>query len=118
LNEVVSNSLKHAFPATRSGTIAVSLHREGARGALLELRDDGIGLDRFEAWRHSPTLGLKLVRMFEQQLGARVEVSRKGGTCFRMSFPRLREESANSAPTPSADPNEGPRDEGWSDDGR
>jgi PAS domain S-box-containing protein len=45
VNELVSNCMKHAFPAGRDGKIRVSLRGSGD-GWLLEVEDDGVGLAR------------------------------------------------------------------------
>ncbi|MCB9947154.1 MAG: response regulator [Rhodospirillaceae bacterium] len=43
LNELVSNALKHAFPAGRPGTVAVRMAPDGPEAVVLEVIDDGIG---------------------------------------------------------------------------
>jgi two-component system, sensor histidine kinase PdtaS len=65
VNELVTNSLKHAFPSDRAGTIHVILRSQS--GVTLLVRDDGIGCS-------TPTggIGTRLVMLLAQQLGARV----------------------------------------------
>jgi two-component system, sensor histidine kinase PdtaS len=43
LNELVSNSLKHAFPNGRDGEVRVTLTRESPAGFRLVVEDDGAG---------------------------------------------------------------------------
>lgn len=64
VNELVSNALKHAFPAG-SGRVAVSTRLEG--GALvLEVADDGVG----KAGDAQQGLGTRIVQGLVGQLGA------------------------------------------------
>jgi len=60
INELVSNSLKHAFPARESGTIFLSLRQVGEQ-VELRYRDDGPGLPRDLDLSQIRSLGLKLV---------------------------------------------------------
>jgi two-component sensor histidine kinase len=87
LNELVTNALKHAFPAGRKGSIAVGLH--GADQAVeLTVEDDGVGIQSTGTSRGSG-LGSKLVRTFVRQLKAKHEVSSDGsGTRHRIRIPR------------------------------
>lgn len=91
LNELVSNSLKHAFPDGRRGTIRVRLAPQvgegaDAKGELLRLtvHDDGIGLPS-EAERTSPqTLGLRLVAALSEQLHATLVLENRNGACVTL----------------------------------
>lgn len=91
LNELVSNSLKHAFPDGRHGTIRVTLAQEtgdDTENPLLRLtvRDDGIGLPPI-ADRTSPrTLGLRLVDALSEQLHARLDLENRDGACITLVF--------------------------------
>ncbi|MGF6272400.1 PAS domain S-box-containing protein [Massilia sp. UYP11] len=93
LNELVSNSLKHAFPAGRRGTIRVTLAPEPGEGAAageqrlqLTVHDDGIGLPP-ETDRTSPrTLGLRLVAALSEQLHAKLVFENRNGACVRLIF--------------------------------
>jgi two-component sensor histidine kinase len=60
VNELVTNSLKHAFPGGRQGRIFLSVRREGA-GMVMRYRDDGPGPPREPDPARIPSLGLKLV---------------------------------------------------------
>ena len=87
INELVSNSLKHAFPAGRQGTISVRL-AETEPGALsLLVRDDGIGLPTQPERANGGSLGLQLVDTLARQLRGQVLVNGEGGTAFELRFP-------------------------------
>src|SRR5262249_24283603 len=56
INELVSNCLKHAFPAGRRGDIQFEVRPDAERGYLLRLADDGVGLPRAVDFRSTATL--------------------------------------------------------------
>ena len=85
INELVTNALKHAFPAGRSGTIEVAMRAEG-RAIALSVRDDGRGMPAELDPARAKTLGLDLVYTFAEQLGADVAVERSRGTAFTLQF--------------------------------
>jgi len=87
VNELVSNSLKHAFPNGRHGTVRVNLRTAGL-DALLEVADDGIGFPGHIDFRNPAALGLKLASIFAEQLGGTIELDRSAGTRFTVTFPR------------------------------
>jgi PAS domain S-box-containing protein len=86
VNELLTNSLKHAFPDGNSGEIRVALRCEG-RGCLLEVADNGVGAPPGLTIENTTTLGLKLVSVLAQQLGGQVQLERDAGTRFLITFP-------------------------------
>lgn len=86
INELVSNSLKYAFPADASGTIRIELHDGEDRLARLVVADNGIGLGKIDL-ATARTLGLRLVRTLVEQLGGTIELQSNGGSEARISFP-------------------------------
>jgi two-component sensor histidine kinase len=88
INELITNSLKHAFPRGRKGEIRVGLRAEADQTYELSISDDGIGLPADSDAAGAPSSGLQLVATLAEQVGANVEVQRDGGTRFRIRFPR------------------------------
>jgi PAS domain S-box-containing protein len=86
LNELVSNSLKHAFPNQTQGEVSVSLRSHSQGQVCMRVRDSGIGLPVGFNWPHTEALGLRLVQMLAGQLQATVEVFQKDGTEFAVTF--------------------------------
>jgi PAS domain S-box-containing protein len=94
LNELVSNSLKHAFGDGREGIIRISLSKveRSAAGntnegyAELEVGDNGIGLPAGFQLQESASLGLQVVSTLIHQLRADLVVSGDAGTRFAFSW--------------------------------
>ena len=87
INELVSNSLKYAFPEGREGEICIQLSEHPKGVATLVVADDGIGMDAGLDWTTTRSLGLRLVRTLAQQLGAQIDVKSQGGTHVQLTFP-------------------------------
>ncbi|MBU7023543.1 MAG: PAS domain S-box protein, partial [Theionarchaea archaeon] len=86
INELVSNSLRHAFPDGRSGEIKIAFHNVGEEIELL-VSDNGEGIPEDIDIRDTRTLGLRLVTMLaEDQLHGTINLRRSGGTEFRIRF--------------------------------
>jgi PAS domain S-box-containing protein len=87
IQELVSNSLKHAFPEERRGNIWLVLKpREDGQIELIA-GDDGIGLPPDLDFRNTPSLGLQLVTtLAEKQLGGSIELGDSRGTVFNVLF--------------------------------
>jgi PAS domain S-box-containing protein len=88
LNELLSNTLKHAFSGRDNGEVAVSLRESTQEKVRLCVRDNGMGLPAGFDWRQAGTLGMRLVYMLAGQLHAAVEVSSGEGTEFTLTFER------------------------------
>ncbi len=88
INELVSNSVEHAFPGDRSGVITVESRLRGSRDVQLIVSDNGIGIsDDNDRSGTSSSLGLKLVRALAvDQLKGTFEVTRENGTQFSITF--------------------------------
>lgn len=82
INELVSNSLKHAFPEGATGRIVISLKADDEETFVLVIGDDGIGLPADIEPQNPSSLGLRLVYTLAQQLRGRVDLSRENGTSF------------------------------------
>jgi len=90
INELVSNSLKHAFPDRRRGNIRISLSAAGEGRFTLTAKDDGIGLPASIDYKNTATLGLKLVNALTSQLDGSIELERDKGTTFRITFREMK----------------------------
>jgi PAS domain S-box-containing protein len=92
INELVSNSLKYAFPDGRKGLITVDLESQDGGTYALAVRDNGVGFPAGLDFRKTTTLGLQLVGMFVEQLDGVMSMHNKQGTEFRITFKELRYE--------------------------
>jgi PAS domain S-box-containing protein len=85
MNELVSNSLKHAFPDGRTGRIEITCYRDDHSITLI-VSDDGIGFPDDLDFRNTDSLGLRIVVSQVEQLNGTIELDRKEGTAFRITF--------------------------------
>jgi PAS domain S-box-containing protein len=96
INELVTNSLKYAFPDGKKGEIRIVLYLvdkgdDGKKEYELTVEDDGIGLPKDLNLEKIETLGLHLVStIVEHQLQGTFELNRTHGTGFRIHFKELR----------------------------
>ena len=87
VNELLSNAVKHAFPAGASGTITVEFsQQDGAH--TLQVFDNGVGFPADVDFRNTKSLGLRLVIMLVEQLDGTIEMINQGGTHFTIRFRR------------------------------
>jgi len=87
INELVSNSLKHAFPGKKRGEITVSLHPCDGNEIELVVKDDGVGIPEGIDFRNTQSLGLCLVTILaEDQLDGKIRVERTEGTEVSITF--------------------------------
>jgi PAS domain S-box-containing protein len=87
VNELISNSLKYAFPLNCEGQIQVELYTNSDRQMTLIVRDNGIGIPEHFDFTATESLGLQLVKDFVNQLGGNIQLDRSQGTEFRITFP-------------------------------
>jgi PAS domain S-box-containing protein len=96
INELVSNSLKYAFPSGRSGEIIIDLHWQDDTELILRVSDNGIGFPQNIDFKNTKSLGLQLVIALTNQLDGNIELNRDIGTEFKLKFP---ENIQNSIPS-------------------
>jgi PAS domain S-box-containing protein len=86
LNELIANSLKHAFPGDRRGEIHIRLYTDHDDQLILRVGDEGIGFPENLDFRRTTSLGLQLVDMLVNQLDGTIELERNHGTSFKLTF--------------------------------
>jgi two-component sensor histidine kinase len=91
INELVSNSLKHAFPDNQPsrrepGEIYVNLRHGLGNKLILIVGDNGIGMPAGFDIQKSETLGLRLVSVLAGQLKGTIELNNHRGTEFAITF--------------------------------
>lgn len=82
INELISNSLKHAFDTTDQGNIEVSLLSD-KNNYILKISDDGKGLPTKGFLK---SMGMQLVETLVEQINGDMNISTKNGTMFTISF--------------------------------
>ncbi len=85
VNELVSNSLKYAFPDDKEGEIELVLKANGTQ-VELSVRDNGIGLPISIDVATTDSLGLQLVSTLADQINGSLQLAREGGTQFTVTF--------------------------------
>lgn len=86
INELIANSLKHAFPSGRKGEIKISLHPDINGMFALTVSDNGTGLPENVDSRNVESLGLQLAGLLVEQLDGAIELDKSKGTSFRITF--------------------------------
>lgn len=86
INELVSNSLKHAFPDSRKGEITVEMRSDKKEKYTLIVKDTGIGMPKELDIQKTETLGMQLVNDLTEQIDGTIELNRIGGTTFSIMF--------------------------------
>ena len=96
VNELVTNSIKHGFPSSRSlgadkskiNKIAVGIAKED-NFYNMSVYDNGIGFPQDLDFQNTDSLGMQLVISLTSQLRGTVELERDNGTLFRIIFKEL-----------------------------
>ena len=103
VNELVSNSLKHAFQGRDRGEIRIKLCREEpvefesnravstnknirSTNFILTVSDDGIGVPESFDLENPDSLGIQLVTTLVDQLDGVLELKKNNGTEFTIRF--------------------------------
>ncbi len=87
LNELISNSLKYAFPGESHGTLSITLTAEEQNRAALTVEDNGVGMPEGFDITGSPSLGHTLIYNLVQQMHGEIQFGGENGTRFCIVFP-------------------------------
>lgn len=85
LNELVSNSMKHAFPDNRDGEINIEFYKDSGKLVLM-LEDNGVGFPADLDYKNTDSLGMQLVNSLTDQIKAKMELKVDNGTKFKIIF--------------------------------
>jgi two-component sensor histidine kinase len=86
VNELVSNSLKYAFPLGYKGELYIELHSVSENEFRLIVSDTGIGLPKDFDFQNTKSLGLQLVNSLIEQLNGSIFLNHNRGTRFEIHF--------------------------------
>ncbi len=86
INELISNTLKYAFPDDTKGYLWIKLHKNDNEKCLLSIKDNGIGLTKDFNSQKPDALGFKLVTMLIEQIDGRLKINGDKGAEFIISF--------------------------------
>jgi two-component sensor histidine kinase len=87
VNELITNSLKHAFPGDARGEIVLGLTQNQTSEIMVTIADNGVGLAKGFDVKQSDSLGLLLVKILvEDQLGGSFDMRSENGTVFSIKF--------------------------------
>ncbi len=84
INELVTNSIKHAFPNQR-GEISLKLNADHDTFSIA-VRDNGVGFPEDLNFQNTKTLGLQLVTSLVNQIDGDIKLCRDNGTKFEIKF--------------------------------
>lgn|GEM_PF-1415384 len=85
VNEILTNSIKYAFPGNKEGIISIQLSVTD-ESIFLKISDNGIGLPRELNMKKIKSLGLKLIQILTDQIDGSLEIESDKGTSFAITF--------------------------------
>ena len=88
INELVTNSLKHAFPDDRSGQITIRLWINPSKTLCLKVADDGLGKNAIIEPSESTSFGTDLIKILSKKLKGKIQTNAEEGYCTTIYFQR------------------------------
>lgn len=85
INELITNSLKHAFP-NKKGKINITLKTTNTNILNLKITDNGIGIPQTININNTQTLGLKIVKILTEQLDGTIQINTNPGTTYTITL--------------------------------
>ncbi len=85
INELITNSLTHAFPEGKFGEIHIEFHSKDNYYEFI-VEDDRIGFPEELDYRNTDSLGLQMVINLTDQIDGEIELNSIKGTKFKIKF--------------------------------
>ncbi len=85
LNELISNSLKYAFPGGKKGKISIDFAPVDS-GYEISISDNGVGFPKEVNYKETKSLGLQLVNTLVGQIDGTIAMENTAGTTFTIRF--------------------------------
>jgi PAS domain S-box-containing protein len=86
LNELLTNSLKHAFPNGMDGEILIELLNDKDGNYQLSVSDNGVGFPEDIDYKNTESLGMQIVNNLTYQIDGEIHLDRNNGTKFTIHF--------------------------------
>ena len=86
INELLTNSCKHAFRDRDAGRIIIHLQQDAPGAYMLAYEDDGPGLDTGIDFSRTDSLGLRLISQLAEQLDGILQYQRAPASRFTLTF--------------------------------
>jgi PAS domain S-box-containing protein len=94
VNELISNSIKYAFPESRRGNIKITARLKNS-DMIFEVWDNGRGFPAEIDFKDTNSLGLQLVNTLVEQLQGKLELDTSSGTLFRITMLHKKENASH-----------------------
>jgi two-component sensor histidine kinase len=91
INELVTNSLKYAFPDGRDGVLEIFLWKNGSGKLCLQVADDGVGKNGAPELKNSTSFGTSLVQILSKKLKGKPQVLDGEGYATLIEFENFKE---------------------------
>jgi PAS domain S-box-containing protein len=86
INELVSNSIKHAFPGVNNGMIMIEINQDDI-GTEMIISDDGVGLPERIDFEKTDSFGLQLVKTLTAEINGNIDLKKNhNGTKFQIKI--------------------------------
>lgn len=86
INELLTNSIKHAFKGTKDGIVWVKVHEKDNYNCI-EVSDNGCGMPKNFQIKNSASFGLKLVVTLTEQIRGSLQIEKANGCLMKVCFP-------------------------------
>ncbi len=85
INELLTNSLKYAFPDARKGKVKLTI-KENEDSLFVSVQDNGIGIENPSKLQENQSFGFELIEAFKHKLKADLEINGSNGTTVALKI--------------------------------